>query len=100
MHTPYRTKANMRAFMWDRMKDWLLHGATETDEKMEMFPWGEPGALEYFPGPSASTWGPSSSVNSVELQALAGSENLAIEMQSGGVLEIVSREVSVKPISE
>ena len=24
----------MRAYMWDRMKDWLLTGAIETDEKM------------------------------------------------------------------
>jgi hypothetical protein len=34
VHTPDRTKANMRAFMWDKMKDWLLHGAIEADEKM------------------------------------------------------------------
>jgi hypothetical protein len=34
VQTPDRTKANMRAFMWDRMKDWLLHGAIEKDEKM------------------------------------------------------------------
>jgi hypothetical protein len=34
VHTPDRTKANMRAYMWDKMKDWLLHGAIETDEKM------------------------------------------------------------------
>jgi hypothetical protein len=33
-HTPDRAKANMRAYMWDRMKDWLLSGAIETDEKM------------------------------------------------------------------
>ena len=33
-HTPDRAKANMRAYMWDRMKDWLLTGAIETDEKM------------------------------------------------------------------
>ena len=26
----------MRAYMWDRMKDWLLTGAIETDEKMAM----------------------------------------------------------------
>src|SRR5229473_2668549 len=25
-HTPDRTKANMRAFMWSQMKDWLLKG--------------------------------------------------------------------------
>jgi hypothetical protein len=36
IHTPDRTKANMRAYMWDKMKDWLLHGAIETDEKMAM----------------------------------------------------------------
>jgi hypothetical protein len=35
-HTPDRTKANMRAYMWDKMKDWLLHGAIETDEKIAM----------------------------------------------------------------
>jgi hypothetical protein len=33
-HRPDRTKANMRANTWDKMKDWLLHGAIETDEKM------------------------------------------------------------------
>jgi hypothetical protein len=33
-HTPDRAKANKRAYMWDRMKDWLLTGAIETDEKM------------------------------------------------------------------
>jgi hypothetical protein len=36
VHTPDRTKANMRAYMRDKMKDWLLHGAIETDEKMAM----------------------------------------------------------------
>ena len=25
--TPDHNKANMRAYMWDQMKDWLLHGA-------------------------------------------------------------------------
>jgi len=35
-HTPDRTKANMRAYMWAQMKDWLLKGAIETDEKMAM----------------------------------------------------------------
>jgi hypothetical protein len=35
-HTSDRTKANMRAYMWDGMKDWLLVGAIETDEKMAM----------------------------------------------------------------
>jgi hypothetical protein len=24
----------MRAYMWDRLKEWLLHGAIEADEKM------------------------------------------------------------------
>jgi hypothetical protein len=24
----------MRAYMWDKMKDWFLHGAIEADEKM------------------------------------------------------------------
>jgi hypothetical protein len=33
-HTPDRAKANMRAYMWDRMKDWLLKGAIEADEKL------------------------------------------------------------------
>jgi hypothetical protein len=31
-----RIKANMRAYMWDKMKDWLLHSAIEKDEKMAM----------------------------------------------------------------
>jgi hypothetical protein len=35
-HTPDRTKANMRAYMWGEMKDWMLTGAIETDEKMAM----------------------------------------------------------------
>jgi hypothetical protein len=35
-HTPDRAKANMRAHLWDRMKDWLLTGAVEPDEKMAM----------------------------------------------------------------
>jgi hypothetical protein len=26
----------MRAYMWDQMKDWLLHGAMEKDEKLAM----------------------------------------------------------------
>jgi hypothetical protein len=34
VHTPDRSKANMRAFVSDQMKDWLLHGAIEGDEKM------------------------------------------------------------------
>jgi hypothetical protein len=33
-HTPDRSKANMRAYMWDQMKDWLLHGAIPDDEKL------------------------------------------------------------------
>jgi hypothetical protein len=34
VHTPDRTKANMRAYMCDKMKAWLLHGSIEADEKM------------------------------------------------------------------
>jgi hypothetical protein len=34
VRTPDRTKANMRAYMWDKMKDWLLHGAIQADEKL------------------------------------------------------------------
>lgn len=34
VHTQDRTKANMRAYMWDKLKDWLVHGAIESDEKM------------------------------------------------------------------
>jgi hypothetical protein len=33
-HTPDRTKANMRSYIWDKMKDWLIYGANEADEKM------------------------------------------------------------------
>jgi hypothetical protein len=40
VHTPDHTKANMRACMWDKVKDWLLHGAIETDEKMAADPTG------------------------------------------------------------
>jgi hypothetical protein len=43
-HTPDRAKANMRAYMWGEMKDWLLTGAIETDEKMAMDLAG-PGAI-------------------------------------------------------
>jgi hypothetical protein len=35
-HTPDRTKSNMRAYMWGQMKDWLLTGSIESDEKMAM----------------------------------------------------------------
>ncbi len=34
VHTPDRSKANMRAYMWDRCKDWLLKGAIADDEKL------------------------------------------------------------------
>jgi hypothetical protein len=34
VHTPDRSKANMRAYMWDKTKDWLLHGAIPDDEKL------------------------------------------------------------------
>jgi hypothetical protein len=36
VHTSDRTKASIRAYMWDEMKDWLLHGAIEADEKMRL----------------------------------------------------------------
>ena len=36
VHSPDRRMTNMRAYMWDRMKDWLLKGAIETDEKMAL----------------------------------------------------------------
>jgi hypothetical protein len=32
--TPDHSKANMRAYMWDRMKDWLLKGSIPDEEKM------------------------------------------------------------------
>ena len=35
-HTPDRAMANMRAYVWGEMKDWLLTGAVQTDEKMAM----------------------------------------------------------------
>lgn len=35
-HTPDRSKKNMRAYIWDQCKDWLLKGAIETDEKIAM----------------------------------------------------------------
>lgn len=35
-HTPDRSVANMRAYMWSRMKDWLLHGALPDDEKIAL----------------------------------------------------------------
>jgi hypothetical protein len=31
VHTPDRTKANMRAYMWDKMKDWLRGQASLDD---------------------------------------------------------------------
>jgi hypothetical protein len=35
-HTPERRMSNMRAYMWNAMKDWLLHGAIESDDKMQL----------------------------------------------------------------
>lgn len=32
--TPDSSKANMRAYMWDRMKGWLLTGGVETAEEV------------------------------------------------------------------
>lgn len=29
-------QANMRAYMWQRMKDWLLHGAIDKDQRLEV----------------------------------------------------------------
>ena len=45
-NTPDRTKANMRAYMWDQMKDWLMKGAIEKDEEDEFYgsPINGPGA--------------------------------------------------------
>jgi hypothetical protein len=35
-HTPDRHQANMRAYMWNRMKEWLAHGTIPTkDERLE-----------------------------------------------------------------
>jgi hypothetical protein len=34
VHRPDHDKANMRAYMWDTMNDWLMHVAIEADEKM------------------------------------------------------------------
>ncbi len=34
VHPPDNTKSNMRAFMWDKMKDWLLHGCIPDEEKL------------------------------------------------------------------
>ncbi len=50
--------------------------------------------------PRLLPWGPSNSVNSVELQAQSGCQCLTIEMQSGDVLEISCREVVDLRISE
>lgn len=35
-HPPDHSSANLRAYMWSQCKDWLLHGAIETDEKLAM----------------------------------------------------------------
>jgi hypothetical protein len=35
-HTADRSKANMRGYMWDRLKDWRLKGAIPDDEKPAM----------------------------------------------------------------
>jgi hypothetical protein len=50
--------------------------------------------------PRLGPWGPSNSVNSAEIVALADSQCLTIEMQSGDVLEISCREVSVNPFPD
>jgi hypothetical protein len=43
VHALDRIKTDTRTFMWDKMKDWLLHGAIETDEKKG----GRPGGTGY-----------------------------------------------------
>jgi hypothetical protein len=50
--------------------------------------------------PRLLPWGPSNSVNSVALEALADGRCLTVEMQSGDVLEVCCRDVEVKPASE
>src|SRR5262249_15704224 len=34
--SPDRHQANMRAYMWNKLKDWLLRGAIPTDTVLEM----------------------------------------------------------------
>ncbi len=41
-------------------------------------------------------WGPSDSVNEVKLEQIADGRLLSVEMQSGDVLEVRCREVSVR----
>jgi hypothetical protein len=48
-HTADLAKANMRAYIWDRMKDWLVSGAIETD--------GKDGDGSGWPGPPTAKQG-------------------------------------------
>lgn len=35
-HSPNAHHANMRAYMWDQQRDWLLHGAIPDEERLEI----------------------------------------------------------------
>lgn len=50
--------------------------------------------------PRVFPWGPSDSVNEVKLEQVADGRLLSIEMQSGDVLEVCCREVTVRQDSE
>jgi hypothetical protein len=46
--------------------------------------------------PRACPWGPSDSVNEIKLQQTGNGRLLTIEMQSGDLLEIYCKEVSIR----
>jgi hypothetical protein len=50
--------------------------------------------------PRVFPWGPSDSVNEVKLEQVANGRLLSLEMQSGDVLEVCCREVSVRQDAE
>ena len=50
--------------------------------------------------PRVFPWGPSDSVNEAKLGRVSEGQLLSIEMQSGDVLEICCREVSIKQSEE
>jgi hypothetical protein len=50
--------------------------------------------------PRALPWGPSDSVNEVKLEQVSDGRLLSIEMQSGDLLEICCKEVSVAQAEE
>lgn len=50
--------------------------------------------------PRVFPWGPSDSVNEVKLEQVANGRLLSIAMQSGDVLEVSCREVSVRQDAE